>query len=362
MLIKSLKLQNYRNYQHLHLNFSPNTNLFFGDNGQGKTNILESLFLAGTSKSHRSSKDRDLIHFNSEEAHIEMVVEKAGREHIIDMHLKKNLPKGIAVNKLPLKRASELFGLAYFVFFSPEDLGLIKAGPANRRRFMDLELSQLDSIYLKNLLNYNRVIHQRNALLKNVLNDESLMETLDIWDGQLVDYGSNIIEIRKNFIDQINKIIADIHYNLSGKKEKIVVHYERSVEKEYFLKALKKQREKDVRNKSTSLGPHRDDLVFEVDGIDLRQFGSQGQQRTAALSLKLAQLELGKSLIGETPILLLDDVLSELDHHRQNCLLASLKDIQTMISCTGLDEFVSHSFGIDKKFKVSAGQAQVWKN
>ena len=249
-----------------------------------------------------------------------------------------------------------MFGIIHFVFFSPEDLNIIKEGPSGRRRFIDLELSQLDKLYLNNLSNYNRIINQRNSLLKELYKQENLMETLDIWDLQLVDYGNKVMERREEFIKQVNKIISDIHFKLTGGKEKISITYEKSIGNLSLEQALKKNRERDIRMKSTSAGPHRDDLCFMAGNLDIRKFGSQGQQRTAALSLKLSEIELVKQLINDTPILLLDDVLSELDKHRQNYLLDSIHDIQTVITCTGLDEFVNHRFSINKIFHVKNGK------
>ena len=355
MVIKSLKLKNYRNYELLNLTFDPKTNILYGDNAQGKTNILEALYLSGTTKSHRGTKDRDLIQFGREESHLETVVEKNGVLFQIDMHLKKNSPKGIAINKIPIRRAGELFGIVHFVFFSPEDLNIIKEGPAGRRRFIDLELSQLDKVYLSNLSNYNRIINQRNSLLKEIVYQKDLIDTLDIWDMQLAEYGTKIIERRKKFIDEVNRIIGGIHEKLTGGRENIELSYESSAGELSMEEMLRKNRERDIRFKSTSAGPHRDDLCFRVGDLDIRKFGSQGQQRTAALSLKLSEIDLVKMLIHDTPILLLDDVLSELDKNRQNYLLDSIHDIQTVITCTGLDEFVNHRFSINKIFYVKNG-------
>lgn len=355
MIVKSLKLKNYRNYNLLNIEFDSKTNILYGDNAQGKTNILEALYLSGTTKSHRGTKDRDIIQFGNDESHIEMFIEKDGIDFQVDMHLKKNSPKGIAVNKIPLKRAGELFGIIHFVFFSPEDLNIIKEGPAGRRRFIDLELSQLDKVYLNSLSNYNRIINQRNSLLKDMYREEHLAETLDIWDIQLVQYGNKVIEERKKFIDKMNSIISKIHFHLTGGKEDIKLVYEPSVGSMTLEQALKKNRERDLRMKSTSVGPHRDDICFMSGNIDVRKFGSQGQQRTAALALKLSEIELVKELIKDTPVLLLDDVLSELDKNRQNYLLDSIHDIQTIITCTGLDEFVNYRFSINKIFHVKNG-------
>lgn len=358
MVIKSLKLKNYRNYDLLDLNFDPNTNILYGDNAQGKTNILEALYLSGTTKSHRGTKDRDIIQFGYDESHIETIVEKRGICFQIDMHLKKNSPKGIAIDKIPIRKAGELFGIVHFVFFSPEDLNIIKEGPAERRRFIDLELSQLDKIYLSNLSNYNRIINQRNSLLKDLYGQKNLMDTLDIWDMQMAAYGTKVLEARKNFIKQVNEIISDIHFKLTGGKERISISYEASNGNMSLEEALKRYRERDMRMKSTTVGPHRDDICFTTDsGLDVRKFGSQGQQRTAALSLKMSEIELVKQVIKDTPVLLLDDVLSELDKHRQNYLLDSINNIQTIITCTGLDEFVNHRFSINKIFHIRNGHA-----
>ena len=211
MIVKSLKLKNFRNYDLLNLEFDKGLNIFIGNNAQGKSNILESIYLTGTTKSHRGTKDRDMIQFGQEEAHIETIVEKRGIPFKIDIHLKKNSPKGIAINKIPIKRASELFGIINIVFFSPEDLNIIKNGPAERRKFIDMELAQLDKVYLSDLSNYNRIVNQRNKLLKDMYDRKDLIETLDIWDLQLVKYGNQVIKRRQQFIEQMNEIIGNVH-------------------------------------------------------------------------------------------------------------------------------------------------------
>ena len=218
-----------------------------------------------------------------------------------------------------------------------------------------MELCQLNKLYVHSLVQYNKIVTQRNKLLKDIMFRPDYEETLDIWDMQLAEYGTKVIESRKQFIRQVNQIIADIHYRLTGGRERIELSYESSLGSLSLEQALKKNRERDIRMKSTSVGPHRDDLCFLSGDLDIRKFGSQGQQRTAALSLKLSEIELVKEVIKDTPILLLDDVLSELDKHRQNYLLDSIHDIQTVITCTGLDEFVNHRFSINKIFRVSSG-------
>ncbi|MCI5699694.1 MAG: DNA replication/repair protein RecF [Lachnospiraceae bacterium] len=355
MYIKSLDLKNFRNYKTLSIELDKGTNILYGDNAQGKTNVLEAIYIGGTTKSHKGSKDRDVIYFNEEESHIRMRVHKEIMDYQIDMHLKKNNPKGIAINGVPIKRARDLFGVVNLVFFSPQDLNIIKDGPGERRRFLDFELCQLDGIYLNDLTNYNKSLNQRNKLLKDLYFQPDLISTLDIWDVQLVQYGKKIISKRQEFIDNLNSIIGPIHFKLTGGKENIYLEYEPNITVDLYDQQLQKNRESDCKLKTTSTGPHRDDLCVTVNGIDIRRYGSQGQQRTAALSLKLSEIELVKKIIKDTPVLLLDDVLSELDSSRQNYLLNSIKDIQTIITCTGLDDFVEKQFEVNKVFQVVAG-------
>lgn len=355
MIIKSLELQDYRNYDSLNLAFDKGTNILYGDNAQGKTNILEAIYVSATTKSHKGSKDKDIVNFHKEEAHIRTFLEKDGVDTRVDMHLRKSKSKGIAIDGQKIKKAADLLGICNVVFFSPEDLGIIKDGPAERRRFVDMELCQLDGFYLYNLNHYNKIVNQRNKLLKDMYFNPNLKDTLNIWDSQLVSFGSKIIERRKFFVEQLNEIIYGIHKRLSGDKEEIVIQYEPDVTIEDFEQRLRYSQDKDIKLKQTTAGPHRDDFSFMVENVDIRKFGSQGQQRTAALSLKLSEIELVKKITKDTPILLLDDVLSELDSNRQNYLLNSIGDIQTIITCTGLEEFVNNRFEINKVYKVENG-------
>ena len=339
------------------MNFDEKINIIYGDNAQGKTNILESMYVCATSKSHRGSKDREIIRFDNDESHIKVNVKKNDMNFRIDMHLKKNKPKGIAVNGIPIKRAVELFGILNIVFFSPEDLNIIKNGPSERRRFIDMELSQLDKIYLDCLINYNKVVNQRNSLLKEYAfsGREDIISSLDIWDMQLVKYGNDVIKSREKFVKEINDLVKSIHTKLSGDREQLEIIYEPCVKEQDFESELVRVRDRDLKFKCTNIGPHKDDMCFLINGMDVRKYGSQGQQRTAALSLKLAEIELVKQIIHDTPVLFLDDVLSELDSRRQNFLLDSIGNIQTMITCTGLDEFINNRFSINKIFKVVNG-------
>ncbi len=361
MIIKSIELSDYRNYDTLSLKFDRGTNIFYGDNAQGKTNILEAIYVSATTKSHKGSKDREIVNFHKEEAHIRTYVEKDGVETRVDMHLRKSKSKGIAIDGQKIKKAADLLGLCNVVFFSPEDLGIIKNGPAERRRFVDMELCQLDSFYLYNLNHYNKIVNQRNKLLKDMFLNPDLKETLGIWDMQLVSFGSKVIERRKLFVEQLGGILKDIHRKLSGGKEELTVRYEPDVEITDFERKLQEGQERDIRAKMTSVGPHRDDFSFLIGDVDIRRYGSQGQQRTAALSLKLAEIELVKKITKDTPVLLLDDVLSELDSNRQNYLLNSIGDIQTIITCTGLEEFVNNRFELNRVFQVQDGKVE-WKN
>ncbi|WP_343210235.1 DNA replication/repair protein RecF [Anaerolentibacter hominis] len=359
MVIRSLQLKDYRNYDDLYMEFDDNVNILFGDNAQGKTNILEAIYLGSTTRSHRGNKDRELIHLGREESHIRIEMRREEIGHRIDIHLKRNKAKGAAIDGMPIRKSSELVGFMNVVFFSPEDLSMVKNGPGERRRFVDMELCQLDKVYLNFLSGYNRTVQQRNNLLKQISFKPSLMDTLSIWDEQLVQYGNQVIEGRKKFITCLNDVIRDIHYQLSGEKEEIHIQYVPSVDKDEFLTKLEQGRERDIALKTTNTGPHRDDLVFYINDLDIRRFGSQGQVRSATLSLKLAEIELVKRMTGHKPILLLDDVLSELDRTRQKQLLNGIQDIQVIITCTGMEEFIRDRLKINKVYHVSEGKVTI---
>ncbi len=355
MYIKSLELQNYRNYEQLNISFNPKINILYGDNAQGKTNILEAIFLSATTKSHRGSKDKEIIRFNEDNAHIRSFISKNDVDHKIDMHLKKNKSKGVAIDGIPIHKSSELVGMCNIIFFSPEDLKIIKNGPSERRRFINTELCQLDKIYLQYLSKYNKILFQRNSLLKQLSFDNSQIDLLDVFDSQLFQYGKYIIKRRREFIGELNDIILEKHKTLTGGLEKLYLEYECDVKEETFSDELLSKRKNDLKYLSTSVGPHRDDINFIINDIDIRKFGSQGQQRSATLSLKLSEIEIVKRKIHQSPILLLDDVLSELDSNRQNYLLNHIDDVQVIITCTGLDEFIGNRLSIDMVYKVVKG-------
>lgn len=355
MYVESLKLNNYRNYEEMFITFDKNTNILYGDNAQGKTNILEAIYMSATTKSHRGSKDKEIIKIGEEESHIRLCLKKCDINHKIDVHLRRNKNKGVAIDGIPIRRTTELFGLLNVIFFSPEDLSIIKNGPSERRRFLDLELCQLSRLYYQNLSSYFKVLNQRNNLLKQIVYNKSLMDTLDIWDIQLVDYGTKVIKERKNFIDMMNKIIKEIHFNLTSGKEVLEIIYDKNVDEENFDSKLKEKVNVDLNYASTQTGPHRDDVIFMINGIDARKYGSQGQQRTVALSLKMAEIRLVKNIINDNPILLLDDVMSELDSKRREALINEIKDIQTIITCTGYDDFIKEQVVVNKVYNVVNG-------
>ena len=358
MILKSLELMKFRNYRKESFLFDPGTNVLYGDNAQGKTNVLEAIFVGGTTKSHKGSKDNEIINRDEREGHIRYTVEKKGRETVVEIHLRKQGKKGIAINRVPVRSSEELLGLCHLVFFSPEDLGIIRDGPETRRRFIDMELCQLNKIYLHYLIQYRKNLKQRNALLKQISGNPKLKETLEIWNTGLVESGKKIIELRKEFIREIDEILHEKHSRLTGGKEELHIEYDSCVSADKLEEALFMAEDRDVFQGTTTVGPHRDDLRFLNGNEDIRKYGSQGQKRTAALSLKMSEIELVEMRIGDKPILLLDDVLSELDRNRQNYLLEQIQGVQTIITCTGLEEYIQSGIGIDKTFHIVDGMIE----
>ncbi len=355
MQVRSVELKNYRNYGSLQLDLSPGTNLFFGDNAQGKTNLLEAIYACATTSSHRSSKDREIIAFGEEEAHVRLFVEKRGVTTRLDYHISRSKGKEAAVGGVALSRVSELLGQLHVVFFSPEDLKIIKSAPVERRTFLNVELCQLSPLYTRFLVEYKRTLMQRNALLKEVREKPDLRKLLDIYDEKLAEAGEQLMKERRAFLEELAGIAAPIHREITEGKEDLKISYEPGAEEGKMAENLFLTRDRDLAAGSTGSGPHRDEIDFAIDGVSVKHFGSQGQQRTTALSLKLAEIELVKRKIGEAPVLLLDDVLSELDEKRQDKLLKSIKDIQTLLTCTGMDDFVERRVDVDKKWRVAGG-------
>ena len=357
MRIRSVEFSNFRNYKSLKAEFGEGINLLYGDNAQGKTNILEGIYICSTSRSHRRSSDRELILFGEKEAHIRLILEKKNDLHKIDIHYRKDNKKGIAIDGIPVRKASEMFGFLNVVMFAPEDLALVKSGPAERRRFLDREICQTDPFYMDDLMNYNRVLEQRNKLLKDIVRDSSLKDTRDVWDEQLVRYGCRILKVREKYLKETEKTCSEIHSFMTSGEEEIKLSYEKNTNEAEFKENLEKSRERDLYTMTTNRGPHRDDFSITANGIDLRTYGSQGQQRSAAVSLKLSEIGIIKEKTGEMPVLLLDDVFSEMDQRRQEGLLKEISGIQTIITGTGIDEMTRNNAIIGKKFYIKQGTA-----
>lgn len=355
MYIKKLELNNYRNYSNQSCEFTTGLNVIIGKNAQGKTNLLESIFLCAIGKSPRTTKDKDLISWEATFAKISIEIIKNIGKKEIDLYLFTNQNKAIKIDKIGIKKIGQLFGTLNAIYFSPDELKLIKESPDERRKFMDIVLCQFDRNYFYNLAQYNKVLNQRNKLLKTP-ESNALKDTISIWNNELATSGAKIILSRLNLIEKLKIFAKKIHSNLTSNEENLELNYQgftAETENDLKLLLLKKYDEnldKDIKLGFTTVGPHRDDIKITSNNIDLRSFGSQGQQRTASLSLKLAELEVFKENTGEYPVLLLDDVLSELDIVRQTKLLEFISPIQTILTCTDFDFDIPHT-----KYYIESG-------
>ena len=358
MFIKRLQMLNYRNYNVLDISLGPHVNVFMGDNAQGKTNILEGIYYCAFARSHRTSKDRELINWNADNALLSVSVGRERLDKRIDISILKDGKKAIQINKIKIKKIGELFGNFNVVMFSPEDLKIIKDSPGVRRKFIDMELCQLNPKYYYNLVQYNKVLNERNSILRNRNINKDILE---VYDMQLVEFGYNIIMERLEYIKKLNKYSEKIHSDITSGKEKIEFRYTSTIKdleniKDNFYALLEKNRVRDSERGITSVGPHRDDFIVLINDIDTKSYGSQGQQRTAVLTIKFASLKIIKELTGEHPVLLLDDVLSELDFSRKRYILSTIGDIQTIITCTGIEDFYEYLDDKSKVFKVKDGE------
>lgn len=343
MYVKSIKLINFRNYSNLDIELNSNLNIFLGKNAQGKTNLLESIYLCSSGKSYRTNRDKELINLDKDKAYIGLEVNKENHNKKIEIKFERDSSKRIRINKVETEKLNDLIGQLNVVIFSPEDLKLIKEGPGERRGFIDNELSQIRPRYRYNINRYGKILIQRNNLLKSIQFDKNKLKLLEVWDDQLATIGTEIIISRIDFIRKISQISQNIHKKITNGIENLEISYlpsfsldeiDKESIKKVFEDMLKKSHTKDIERGSTEFGPHRDDLDILINGISTRIFGSQGQQRSAALSLKLAEVELINLEVGEYPVLLLDDVLSELDYERRRFLISTFKDIQTIITTT----------------------------
>lgn len=359
MIITDISLKNYRNYNNISLDFSNEMNIIEGKNASGKTNLVEAIYFCGVGRSPRTSKDKDLILWGASDAYISLTVKKKYRSHKIEVFFTENGKKRILIDGGSISRIGELMGVLNVVFFCPDDLKLVKQSPQERRTFMDISLCQQSKIYFYTLLKYNRILLERNKLLKNAKSINELKDTLPVWNIQLAEYGAQVIAKRLDFLLNINPIADKIHRSIAGINEGLELIYEKTYEgfsikeiKESLSEKLSQNIEKDYALGYTLTGLHRDDFLIKSNNIELRSFGSQGQQRTAALSIKLAEIEYFKQKTGELPVLLLDDVFSELDQNRRNSLLNEVSNIQTFITCT---EFIENFSSNYKVFTVNNG-------
>lgn len=341
MFIEKIEINNYRNILESVNTFSEKTNIIIGNNGQGKTNFLESIYVSLIGRSFKSSLDNDLINFNSQIARINTYVNRNVTIDKVTLILsKENKSKVYYINSSQIKKLGDLLGTTYIISFTPENLNLIKSGPQERRRFLDMELCQLYERYYYELKTYNHLLKQRNSLLKKIKYDKSLIDTIFIWDEKLVNSGIKIMDFREDFIEKINHYGSKIHLNISNNKENLSVLYKKNVEKKDFLIKLKKSLEKDVLYGATSRGIHKDDISFLINNRDVKVFGSQGQQRCVSLSAKLAEIKIIEELKNKRPVLLLDDVFSELDRQRQQLLLENIRNTQVFITATGIEDIL----------------------
>lgn len=368
MFLAETELKFYRNYRYLSKKWHPGINILLGNNAQGKTNLLESLYVLAVGKSHRTSKDKEWIYFGEPFAYIKAVVMKRTGPVSLDVIVSEK-GKKVKINGLEQRRLSDFVGTLNAVMFAPEDLDIVKGAPSQRRRFMDMEIGQVSLSYLYNLNSYNKIMMQRNQLLKAIARKEKKRDLLEIWNQQLVEYGVKIVLKRAYFIEKLQQWAKEIHSTITNNKEELYIQYESSLDyanvrneealQEQYLSQLQHMYDKELERGSTLVGPHRDDLIFYINNQDVQIFGSQGQQRTTALSVKLAEIELIHEEIGEYPILLLDDVFSELDDQRQSDLLKSIKDkCQTFITTTSIDGISEDILAESKLFYIANGHIE----
>ena len=333
MWIKNIKIKNFRNYDQEEINLEKNINIFYGKNAQGKTNIIEAIFLCSLGKSFRAKKDNEMIKLNEENAIVEIEYEKSDRDGKIKIEIGNK--KNIYLNGIKIKKLSELLGNLNIVIFTPDDINILKGGPQNRRRFLDIMISQLRPNYMHILNLYLKTIEQRNKYLRQIKEEHKDENLLEIWDEKLAEYAVKIYEYRKEFIEKIIKKINIIHKNITNGEEQIELEYITECDnKEKYLQLLKERRKLDIIKGFTTKGIHRDDFMIYINKKDIKIFGSQGQNRTAMLSLKLAELQVIYDEIGEYPILLLDDFMSELDRTRRKNFLENIEGTQVIITGT----------------------------
>lgn len=365
MYLKKLQLKNFRNYEYLDIDFNKKVNILIGNNAQGKTNLVEGIYMMGLGKSFRTAKDREIIKFNEDESYINGIFKKEDTDLEIKISIqnKKNqILRSIKIDDTEYKKTSSLLENVYVVVFSPEDLRMIKDAPELRRKFIDKELCQIRPVYYKNLSLYKKVVFYRNKYLKE--NNKIDLDYLYSLNHTLALYGSYIILERESFIKKLNGYVKKIHNDITDGAEKIYIEYESNIkilndkksQYDEIIRVLEENQERDIRRRITNKGPHKDDLIVKINGIDARNYGSQGQQRTAALSLKLAETHIIKDEVSENPILILDDVLSELDKKRQQFLINSITENQVFITSADIGNDVIDSIKEKSIYKIEQGK------
>ncbi|REE56379.1 DNA replication and repair protein RecF [Paenibacillus taihuensis] len=368
MRLNSIQLQHYRNYEHIELATDSQVNLFVGRNAQGKTNLLESIYVLALTKSHRTSKDKELIGWQSNEARIRGEVDKRYGAVTLDLALSTQGKKA-KINGLEQRKLSEFVGTLNVVMFAPEDLEIVKGTPGIRRRFLDMEIGQVQPGYLHALGQYSKVLQQRNNYLKSSAPGSSNQAMMEVWNMQLAEYGVKIVKKRQSFLHKLQKWAQQIHSGITAGNEELTIVYKPSFESDptedesilfnQFMLKLSDVKDQEQRRGMTLVGPHRDDMAFYINGKEASVYGSQGQQRTTALSLKLAEIELIHEEIGEYPLLLLDDVLSELDQHRQTQLIETFQSkVQTFITTTGLESVNISKLHDSRVYQVKEGHVE----
>ena len=342
MIVEGIRLINFRNYNNVGVGFSPGINILIGKNAQGKTNLLEAIYMCSTGRSFRTNRDREIINFQKYEAYVGTQLKIGERDKLTEIKLERDKTKRIKVNKIELKNYRELDTGLKVVLFSPEDLRLIKEGPSNRRNYLDMSISQIKPLYHYNLRRYNKILFQRNNLLKSFRFKGDLSGLLDVFDMQLAKSGALIMLERDNYLKLLLKEATNIHTIIANGKETLDIEYNSSVTIEEtlsqvetnLLESLRKTRQKDIEVRTTEIGPHRDDFSILINGVDSKTYASQGQQRSIVLTLKLSEVEILKKDTGYYPVLLLDDVYSELDEDRRRYLTELFSRMQTFITTT----------------------------
>ncbi len=367
MHVKNIKLINYRNYDDLYVELNKKTNIFIGKNAQGKTNLLEAIYMCARGRSFRTNRDREIINLDKNQAYVGANMNVGSFDKLIEIKMERNKTKRIKVNKRELKNYRELYSGLNVVIFSPEDLKLVKGGPSERRDFLNSEISQIRPVYNHNLSRYRKVLFQRNNALKSAKFKKNISSILDVFDLQLVKLACEMIIERKKYVEELSAISNEIHKTTTRNSEDLILKYisnidiyeDREKMERAYLKKLKNNLEKDIEATTTEFGPHRDDIEMYINGKDLKVYGSQGQQRTVVLSIKLSEVDLINRQVGNYPVLLLDDVFSELDEERRKYLVKSFKDMQTIITVTDAVEINDLSDIEHDIFYIEDGQLKM---